>query len=552
MTGSFRRFGCAANVSLMIASVLAGLLLLEIGMRVWKATHPQVTLAELESHLSRLKGREASLGDLVVADHDPRLVYSLIPNLSVSFGGHELRTNSAGFRDDEFTTAAQAGTVRVAVLGDSGSFGWKVGQRDGYPEALEQVLNECLGSAKISVMNFSVPGYNTVMEREVFEKHVLGYNPQVLIVQFDGNDIDLPNFMKKRDNPWRIDRSYVWDYIRARRLRWLGDRAGSGSLIGLEGLPMGRDATGNQRFFINSAVIPPEMRDLAGEDNCLAAIRAIGETCRTRGIAAIFLMNPNVVDWENAPLEKDQSWAIPFVNEARRAGFLVADPTLAIRKFLKDHGLKSPDLWIEPESGDAHAGPARHTLIAMELEQMLEGLPALSAVLPPSKYRMISEAFHRRAEAQWQSQAEERLAGKNVKLRKIVIGKSDEDAPFLGEGWHAPEKDADGAPYRWTMPEAHLSLPRIKRLVVAVWNKCPPRIGPPDQEFLINGKSMPYTLMYGGGYTMINMDISRKARKTANPGLDVIIRSKPVELAGAKLERELGLMVYWIAFEEEK
>ena len=82
---------------------------------------------------------------------NPALFWELDPTSSL--------VNSAGFRDREFDRERRAGTVRIAALGDSVTFGYGVALEESFPKVLERILNETRPGHE--VLNFGVGGYNT-------------------------------------------------------------------------------------------------------------------------------------------------------------------------------------------------------------------------------------------------------------------------------------------------------------------------------------------------------------------------------------------------------
>lgn len=99
-----------------------------------------------------------------------------------------IRTNSQGFRDDEWELRKPERTYRIAVLGDSMAFGLGVEQDEPFPAILEGLLNGQQGDLTYEVLNFAVPGYNTAAEVELFRETGRMYGPDLVILQFMDND----------------------------------------------------------------------------------------------------------------------------------------------------------------------------------------------------------------------------------------------------------------------------------------------------------------------------------------------------------------------------
>lgn len=151
----------AATALLLIAgSFLAGLAILEIGLRI--------------------AGYDAA----PVVAPDPVRGWALAPNLAGI-------TNSHGLRDRKRSLEKSDGAIRIAVLGDSMAEGIQVSLTQTFPSVLETLLNQtsCLG-APIDVINFAVQGYGTAQQYLTLDRHVWAYEPDIiLLAAFPGNDV---------------------------------------------------------------------------------------------------------------------------------------------------------------------------------------------------------------------------------------------------------------------------------------------------------------------------------------------------------------------------
>ncbi|MBL8768579.1 MAG: SGNH/GDSL hydrolase family protein [Planctomycetes bacterium] len=100
--------------------------------------------------------------------------------------------NALGFRGPEITTTKPANTVRVVLLGDSVAFGWGVEERDGLRAQLERRLADWYGTSRaIEVVNLAVPGLHAGHEYERFRHHGLALEPDVVVVLFNVNDVEM-------------------------------------------------------------------------------------------------------------------------------------------------------------------------------------------------------------------------------------------------------------------------------------------------------------------------------------------------------------------------
>ena len=156
------------------------------------------------------------LRDLIRWSNNPRIIYELIPNLSIYFKKHLLITNSEGFRGPEYPENKPENTIRIVGLGDSYMFGWRVEEDEYYLFLLSDYLNRNSTNWKFEVINMAVPGYNTAMEVESLEEKGLRYHPDLVVVHFTNNDMDLPNFIREKADYFTIRKSYLIEFLENR------------------------------------------------------------------------------------------------------------------------------------------------------------------------------------------------------------------------------------------------------------------------------------------------------------------------------------------------
>lgn len=178
------------------------------------------SLAELKASLatadSRTTGR-ITLGSIIQSHPSDQIIYDLRPNLSVSFQGAPVQTNSCGMRERELPLVKPAGTFRIAVIGDSFTFGWGVTEQEAFPRQLEEILNSLISSAqrketrapgaaiqRVEVLNFGVPGYSPFQEVTTFEEKALPYQPDAVILFFIENDFGMPFFIRNLEQPQHL------------------------------------------------------------------------------------------------------------------------------------------------------------------------------------------------------------------------------------------------------------------------------------------------------------------------------------------------------------
>ena len=128
------------------------------------------------------------------------LLRRFVPTLPAEFRNNPTWTialNSRGFRSDESDTAKAAGTIRVACIGDSWTFGMNVNQDQTYPARLAALLRERHPGARFEVLNFGVLGYSSFQGRQLLETRVNELKPDILAIGFGMNDSDVAGYRDK-------------------------------------------------------------------------------------------------------------------------------------------------------------------------------------------------------------------------------------------------------------------------------------------------------------------------------------------------------------------
>jgi hypothetical protein len=101
---------------------------------------------------------------------------------------HPPTKNSLGFREREFSAFPMPGTYRIAIVGDSFTFGQGIPDDARLSNLLEKRLNE--GDRSHEVLNFGISGAETIDEIKTLKRYVLPSHPDFVILQWFVNDID--------------------------------------------------------------------------------------------------------------------------------------------------------------------------------------------------------------------------------------------------------------------------------------------------------------------------------------------------------------------------
>lgn len=352
----------------IIGGIGAALLLLEVGVRVvtaWDRNH----LDHVVNPPLVVEERDLTLGEIIRPVDNERIVYALRPGTRGYFLGRRIAINSHGFRDPERPLPKPADTVRIIGLGDSQMFGWGVEREETFLAVLEQRLARRFDERAFEAWNLAVPGYNAVQEAETFAETARRLDPDVVIINWVANDLELPSFVAERPNPWSLGRSFLSELVR-RRLRLLHGRA----LPSLGLVEVSPDAATDGTAPAEEQV-PEQYRPLVGAENMNAAYRRLARMARAEGARPVVLF-----DW-NDP-RTDGRGIEAFQKFCEAEGYLVVDTREDVVRFLENNRLEPSALWVSDE--DPHPNPLRHRLIAEALAEALEPLLRVSVAGGPS------------------------------------------------------------------------------------------------------------------------------------------------------------------------
>jgi hypothetical protein len=210
-----RRF--ALRLTLALTSTIVTFLAVEGIVRLVHYVREDRRSLEVQLQSSRARGQSSmhdlDLGDIVQPSRHAGIVYELRPNARGRFVGQPLLINSKGLHDYEYSRRKEPGTFRIVGVGDSSLFGWGVPFEDSGLKVLERRLNQNSRTQTFEVINFAVPGYNTAMEAETFVQRCLEYAPDLVLLNFNTNDYDVPEFMRLPRDLATLRRSYVVDLV---------------------------------------------------------------------------------------------------------------------------------------------------------------------------------------------------------------------------------------------------------------------------------------------------------------------------------------------------
>lgn len=335
------------NVLLVLGSLVLTTLVLEAGFRVRAHLENRGLFDKnLDPGLDPPADGPARLGHMIRLARNPRIIYELKPGLSVWYEGAKVTTNVWGFRGIAHPLEAGDDVFRIVGIGDSFMFGQGVADEETYLAVLEARINAVFPAHTLQIINTAVPGYNTVMEIETLREKGLRLRPDLVILDIVGNDLELPNFIRRKVSVLSLDRFFLADFIDRR----LGRRG-----------PLIREL---DRFGLMSTkartidTVPPEYADMVGWDAFAAAMRELKQLAQSHHFRVVSVLL--------AP-KKDgfKQRALQFSEEL---GFRVLWVGEAYLKYLEDHQMNdyfgSP-LALGPDDG--HPSPLGHRIAAETL-----------------------------------------------------------------------------------------------------------------------------------------------------------------------------------------
>lgn len=164
------------NLLLFFLSLIVGFIIIEIGFRLILPAR----------NLQPNKG---------LARADERGYTILQPNFDGQMTAKEtgeqvhIKTNAEGFTGNDYNLEKPAGTIRIALLGDSFLEAMQIDWEKTFAHLLEKKLNEN-STTTFEVMNFGIGGQGTTEELSRYHYYVKKYQPDYVTLFFFPNDFE--------------------------------------------------------------------------------------------------------------------------------------------------------------------------------------------------------------------------------------------------------------------------------------------------------------------------------------------------------------------------
>jgi hypothetical protein len=384
-TGELRRTSLRLTVALgaAVAALFAAEAALRLVHYVRDDRRPlDVQLRSLRAQATASQ-HDLDLGDIVQPSRDPGIVYELRPNAHGRFVDQPLLINSQGLHDYEYSHHKEPGTFRIVGVGDSSLFGWGVPFEDSSLKVLERRLNEKSRPGKFEVINFAVPGYNTAMEAETFIARCLEYAPDLVLLNFNTNDYDVPNFMRRPGDLATLRKSYLVD---------LAYSVYDG-VMGLEQYPPPFDfnnrttALRQAEHLDEDPALPEEYRYMVGAKGVMRALEKLSAAARRRHIPFIVYTvkeYPGLDPHFQADEWRDRQREL-LERESRRLGFLFLNDYPDYVNYLKQHPDANLATVFAVSERDGHPNRVAHAIDAQAIFDYLVAHQLLPTDTAPNK-----------------------------------------------------------------------------------------------------------------------------------------------------------------------
>jgi hypothetical protein len=166
---------------------------------------------------------------------------------------------------------------------------------------------------QVEVINFSVPGYNTAIESELIKQKVIHYNPDLIIIGFVGNDLDLPDFIRRKVSA----KSYLWHtiyhLIKLFQKTYLDSRNNQNEVGDpfadniLQNIPYNEEFG---QFLYVEGEVPEEYQYMVGKEYFLEKMKLISDNTIRNDIPVILSLENSGIISELIPILEDMGFMI--------------------------------------------------------------------------------------------------------------------------------------------------------------------------------------------------------------------------------------------------
>lgn len=269
--------------------------------------------------------------------------YTLHPNLEVLFKNKKFTTSKNGFRS---VPTQPPGKKRIIGLGDSVMMGWGVANKETYLHLLgEDLRNQ---GHSVRTFNLGVLGFNAVQEYFYFLEKGLPLKPDLLILQYVGNDYE-PSQNNKGTLPWNSP-SYLLNAIQYVSLKVL-------------------KKLDSEKNYDWRPVI--EVKEI--QDNLIWAYIQLFKLCEQEKIPVLLVLDSRYISWggKHSDIEKlAEQFKIPTINLFKE--YRTLDESISIEDAVGIDDEHNQTLILEKGQGkDNHPNALWHSKTAKLISPMV-------------------------------------------------------------------------------------------------------------------------------------------------------------------------------------
>jgi len=269
----------------------------------------------------------------------PELPFCYFPNKKGCYYGVNIRTNSLGFRDYEYSIEKPKNKKRIIFLGDSHTFGWGVAFDDIFPKRLERLLNR--EKNNYEVINMGLGNSNSVMQLKLFKWKGLQFKPDMVIVMYFINDTEPTPRRHLLPEHLVVRHSYFWAF--------LFDRFSKFSAHFIK--------TFRREIYYNNIYSQKNSRWLTSNERALTELINL---CKKNNIKILIVNIPELYNFKNYPFK----YATEYIKDlAKRQNI----PFLDLLPSFSSHSPES--LWVSLE--DPHLNAKGHAIAAKAIYKKL-------------------------------------------------------------------------------------------------------------------------------------------------------------------------------------
>ena len=304
------------GIAALFISLLIFMVVLEVTLQIYTRLFIYYDV-EMSRYAVEVKEKSAN----------PKIGHEHQPNASAYLMGVDVDINSDGLRDDEYEVERNA-SRRVAILGDSLTFGWGVEKSETFEVLLEQMFSE---RGPTEMINFGHGNYNTQQQVNLFKDKGLKYQPDDVFVFYFINDAEVTPVRSK----------WLW-VSRLRSVTFLWSR--------VRGL-LTRTTPGQTFESFYSALYDNDQPGFIAVKESFLELQAI---CAARGINLKVILLPELHNLVEYPFAAEYAKVFNFLQSN---GIAVKDLTESFAGYEDAEGL-----WVAPD--DAHPNALAHKMIA--------------------------------------------------------------------------------------------------------------------------------------------------------------------------------------------